>query len=152
MMLWISKFGCSTISVSSGYKKTLKPYLHILEYLRRIQIQIQIKKWNLWVMTVPRVCLDSCQLLAFKSYARAPSFPYWNSSPNLATVSTFASMHLTNTHKRAGDPRKFDIRLGQPKSCPGQKNSGAQLPAYLQDMRMMRKTHLSAYLRIHGDS
>ena len=55
-------------------------------------------------------------------------------------------------HERLVAARKFDIRVGHAKSCSGYEKSGAQLPAYLQDTRMMRKTHLSAYLRIHGDS
>ena len=51
-----------------------------------------------------------------------------------------------------GAPLGCNIRVDHAKSCSGYEKSGAQLPAYLQDTRMMRKTHLSAYLRIHGDS
>ena len=38
------------------------------EDTHRIQDSIHTRIFDLWVMAVPVVCLDSCLLLAFKSY------------------------------------------------------------------------------------
>ena len=57
------------------------------EDTHHIQHSIHTQIFDPWVMAVPVVCLDSCLLLAFKSYGHKREFLLLDLGANLATLS-----------------------------------------------------------------